>query len=109
MNAESEKPTAQCAVIEEVMAFLGRAWAGAVLEAMLHGASRFSEIARAVPGVSDGVLSARLKELATRGLVKRIVEAGPPTSVRYELTEAGRDVEPVLQTIRSYGHKHPPR
>ena len=82
----------QCSILEDVMGILGRAWAGAVVEAMLNGRERFSDIARAVPGVTDGVLSARLKELCARGLAERRVEPGPPVSVSYHLTDAGRDL-----------------
>lgn len=95
-----------CSQIEEAMSILGRAWAGAVLEAMLAGADRFSDISRAVPGVSDGVLTTRLRELCRHGLVERIVEPGPPTSVRYRLTPAGRDVAPVLDAIRVFAQQH---
>lgn len=96
-----------CATIEDVMGVLGRAWAGAVLEAMLGGAERFNDIARAVPGVTDGMLSARLRELCTRGLVERLVEPGPPVVVTYRLTAAGADAAPVLDAVRAYGAAHP--
>ncbi|WP_226347164.1 winged helix-turn-helix transcriptional regulator [Agilicoccus flavus] len=96
-----------CTVVEDVMGVLGRAWAGAVLEAMLAGHDRFSEISRAVPGATDSVLSARLKELCARGLAHRVVSPGPPTSVTYRLTDAGRDVAPVLAAVKDFGHAHP--
>ena len=94
-------------VIEDVMGILGRAWAGAVIQALLDGNERFNDIARAIPGVTDGMLSARLRELCTRGLIVRVVEAGPPVGVTYRLTEAGRDVAPVLDAVRAFGRTHP--
>lgn len=99
--------TATCSVVEPVMAVLGRAWAGAVLEAMLAGNERFTEISRAVGGATDGVLSTRLKELCARGLAERIVAPGPPVAITYRLTAAGRDVAPVLEAIRVFGRQHP--
>ncbi len=96
-----------CSLIESVMGVLGRAWAGAVVEAMLDGRERFTDISRAVPGVTDGVLSARLKELCARGLAERTVAPGPPVSVTYRLTDAGRDLAPVLRAVRDYGGAHP--
>jgi DNA-binding HxlR family transcriptional regulator len=99
-------PAGECSVIEEVMAILGRAWAGAVIQAILDGNERFNDIARAIPGVTDGMLAARLRELCARGLVERMVEPGPPVSIRYRLTPAGRDVEPVLEAVRGYGRAH---
>jgi DNA-binding HxlR family transcriptional regulator len=97
----------ECSDIEEVMGILGRAWAGAVVQAILDGNERFNDIARAIPGVTDGMLSARLRELCARGLVDRAVNPGPPVSVSYRITDAGRDVAPVLDAIRAFGRAHP--
>jgi DNA-binding HxlR family transcriptional regulator len=97
----------ECSMIEDVMGILGRAWAGAVIQALLDGNERFNDIARAIPGVTDGMLSSRLRELCARGLVERSVEPGPPVSVTYVLTAAGRDVAPVLDAVRAYGRGHP--
>lgn len=97
----------QCSVIEDVMGVLGRAWAGAVLQAALRGAERFSEFKRQVPGVSDAVLSTRLKELTERGFFVREVDPGPPTQVRYVITEVGRQVEPVLSAAVAFAAQHP--
>jgi len=97
----------ECAVVEDVMGILGRAWAGAVVQAILDGHERFNDIARAIPGVTDGMLSARLRELCARGLVVRVVAPGPPVGVSYRLTAAGRDVAPVLEAVRAFGRSHP--
>lgn len=101
-----ETPAA-CNSIEQVFSVLGRAWAGAVLYAMLDGNQRFSEIARAVPGVTDSVLTTRLRELCDFGAVERTVEMGPPVAVRYRLTPAGRGVAPVLKAARTYAANYP--
>ncbi len=95
-----------CQPIEAAASVLGRAWAGAVLQAMLDGASRFSEIRRAVPGVTDTVLSTRLRELCARGFAVRTVEPGPPVQVSYGLTDLGRDTAPVLAALAEFGAKH---
>lgn len=95
-----------CTTIEDAMAVLGRAWAGAVIEAMLAGAERFSDISRAVDGVTDGVLTTRLRELCDRGIVERTVEPGPPTVVHYRLTDVGRDVAPILDAVRAFAGRH---
>jgi len=106
-DARPDPGAPECTVIESVLAFLGRAWAGAVVEALLHGNERFADIARAIPEATDGVLSARLKDLCARGLAHREVTPGPPVSVRYTLTEAGRDLAPVLAALTAYGSNHP--
>lgn len=95
-----------CSPIETAMHVLGRAWAGAVLQAMLDGAERFSEIRRRVPGVTDAVLSARLRELCQRGFAERVVDPGPPVVVSYHLTDVGRDTRPVLRELQTFGVRH---
>ena len=102
-------PTADpCEPFDAAMRLLGRRWAGAVVRAMLEGASRFGEIRSAVPGVTDAVLSARLRELCARGLATREVSQNPPVQVRYRLTQAGRDLRPVLAAVEQYAVKHEP-
>ncbi|MGN0065868.1 MAG: winged helix-turn-helix transcriptional regulator [Nocardioides sp.] len=96
-----------CSEVHQVLALLGRAWAGAVLWSLLGGAERYGEIRAGVPGVSDAVLSARLKELCEYGLVERLVEPGPPTAVRYRPTAVGQDARAVLESIRDYAQRHP--
>ena len=56
-------------------------------------------LSRAIPGISDSVLSDRLSELADAGLIVRSVSEGPPVSVSYALTEAGEALLPALEQI----------
>ncbi|WP_232677161.1 helix-turn-helix domain-containing protein [Nocardioides sp. R-C-SC26] len=95
-----------CGSAESALRLLGRAWAGAVVEAMLGGAERFSDIRRAIPGITDAVLTARLRELCERDFAVRDVEAGPPTVVTYRLTDAGRDIGPVLEALTVFAGRH---
>ncbi len=78
---------------------LGKRWNGMILDALGDGALSFVELRRGVPGISDAVLSDRLTELAQARLVDRAVDPGPPVSVSYELTEAGRRLLPVLAQL----------
>jgi DNA-binding HxlR family transcriptional regulator len=63
---------------------------------------RFSEIAQAVPELSDRLLSERMKELEARGVVVRHVEAGPPVKVTYGLTAMGTELQPALAELKSW-------
>ncbi|MDO4665894.1 MAG: helix-turn-helix domain-containing protein [Actinomycetaceae bacterium] len=106
MNTESDSTaSARCTAIEDVMGVLGKAYAGAILKAALGGATRFSDF-KSATGVSDGVLSTRLKELSSRGFFKRQVDPGPPTVVRYVLTAAGQDTKPLLDVIEKLAQTH---
>jgi DNA-binding HxlR family transcriptional regulator len=78
---------------------LGKRWNGMILDVLGAGAASFVGIRRAVPGISDAVLSDRLSELAQAGLVVRDVDAGPPVSVAYALTPAGAELMPVLSQL----------
>ena len=77
-----------------------------VLGTLRGGPVGFRVLARAVPGISDSVLSDRLSELTDAGLVARTVEAGPPVSVTYTLTPAGRALLPALEQIRRWAEHH---
>mgnify|MGYP003424134480 CR=1 FL=1 len=93
----------ECVAIERALTVFGRAWAAAVLQALSSGAVRFSEIRRAIPAVTDTVLSSRLRELCAAGLVEREVAPGPPVLVNYRLTARGRAAEPVLRALADFG------
>ncbi|CAN0434378.1 unnamed protein product, partial [Phaeothamnion confervicola] len=64
----SDPITSVCPRFHRAVELVGRRWTGAILSAMLSGASRFTDIVNAVPGLSDRLLSERLKELETEGI-----------------------------------------
>jgi DNA-binding HxlR family transcriptional regulator len=68
----------------------------------------FGELARAVHGISDSMLSTRLAALRNAGLVSRAVDEGPPLSVAYELTDAGRALLPALDQISRWADEYLP-
>jgi DNA-binding HxlR family transcriptional regulator len=100
----------ECVAADEslVRAFdlLGKRWTGVLLGTLRGGPVGFRALARAVPGISDSVLSDRLGELTEAGLVARKVGEGPPVSVTYTLTDAGRALLPALEQIRRWAERH---
>ena len=94
-----------CPLYHEAVELVGRRWTGAILRVLMDGALRFSEIAQAVPELSDRLLSERMKELEARGMVQRTVISGPPLRVRYELSEMGHELEPALNEIQSWARR----
>jgi DNA-binding HxlR family transcriptional regulator len=72
---------------------------------MLAGPQCFNEFLAAVPGLSDRLLTERLRELESEGLVHRTVMAGPPVRVSYELTKSGKELEPVIEALGSWAEK----
>lgn len=94
-----------CPTYERAMGILERRWMGLVLRALLGGPRRFNEILAAVPGITDTLLTQRLRELEANRLLERRVLPGPPVRVEYELTEAGRDLDRVLREIAAWAHR----
>src|SRR5262245_35455646 len=105
MNADDNDhnhTSAFCPVFHRAIELIGRRWTGAILRVLLGGPTRFSEIAAAVPGLSDRLLSERLKELEAEGIVVRTVYPETPVRVEYALTEKGRDLEGVVTAVSTW-------
>jgi DNA-binding HxlR family transcriptional regulator len=90
------------AALARAFRFLGKRWNGVLLGTLVQGPAGFAQLRRAVPGISDSVLSERLSELCAAGLVERTVDAGPPVSVTYQVTEAGMALVPALQALSAW-------
>ena len=97
-SARSE-PIVVCHRYHEAVELVGRRWSGAILFSLIGGPRYFSDVAAAVPGVSDRLLSQRLRELETEGLLERAVHAGPPARVSYRLSEQGEALVPALEAL----------
>ncbi|MGC0365944.1 DNA-binding HxlR family transcriptional regulator [Rhodococcus sp. 27YEA15] len=103
------EPRACDGALARAFGFLGKRWNGIILGTLLsNGASGFSELKRAVTGISDSVLSDRLTELSAAGLVVRSVEAGPPVSVEYQLTDSGNALLPALEALTTWASENLP-
>jgi len=105
--ATLERPAAHCCpYLHEAVELIGKRWSGAIIVVLLEGgAMRFSEIAQAIPQLSDRLLSERMKELEARGIVSRCVQADAPAKVEYALTDMGRELAPTLQQLKSWSHR----
>ena len=91
-----------CPRYEHAIQLLGKRWTGLILDSLLDGSRRFCELTATVEGLSDRVLSDRLRELEAEGIVERIVYPQIPVRVEYRLTEKGRDLKPVVQSIHEW-------
>ena len=95
-----------CVYYHRAVELIGKRWSGAILAVLLDGPLHFSEIRRAVPEISDRLLSERLKELEAEGLVERRVIDGTPVRTEYSLTAKGQALEPSLRTLESWARTH---
>jgi DNA-binding HxlR family transcriptional regulator len=94
-----------CARYHHAVELIGRRWSGAILSVLLRGPKGFNELMAAVPGLSDRLLTERLRELESEGVVRRTVRPGPPVRVTYELTEPGADLEPVIAQLGRWAER----
>ncbi len=94
-----------CPRYEHAIQVLGKRWTGLLLSALMDGPRRFCELTSLVEGLSDRVLSDRLRELEAEGVVQRVVYPQIPVRVEYQLTEKGRAFKPVLDAIRTWAQQ----
>ena len=88
-----------CPKFHHAVELIGRRWTGAIVRAMLSGVTQFSGLRESVPGLSDRMLSERLKELEAESIVLRTVIPEMPVRITYALTEKGRALSDVLDAI----------
>ena len=80
-------------------------WTVVLLRELLAGSSRFNELRRGLPRVSPALLSQRLKDLEDWGIVSRIPIPGEPGAHAYALTEAGKELEPLIMGFGKWGQR----
>ena len=99
----SDTVHSHCRAFQRALEVLGRPWNALLLNVLQAGPLRYSQLSEAARGPGDKVLSARLKELETHGLIERQVAPGPPVRVTYELTSRGRGFGEVAIAIERWG------
>lgn len=92
-----------CPSFQHAVELLGKRWTGLILKVLLAGPQRFSEIADQIEGVSDRMLSERLKE--AEGVIERRVFPKTPVRIEYRLTEKGQALDAVLDAIAIWSHQ----
>ena len=92
--------------LTKVFALLGNRWTGLILAVLMPGPAHYAELRRAVPGISERMLSSRLAELSASGLVTREVVDGPPLGVRYQVTPCGAALRPAMEELSKWAQDH---
>ncbi len=108
MEREPQAIGALCPRYHHAVELIGRRWTGAIIRMLLEGVTRFSDITEAVPGLSDRMLSERLKELEAEGIVERCVFAETPVRIEYRITEKGRALSTVVESIGAWAEQWVP-
>ena len=102
---ETEAPqelSPYCPAYSQAIEILGRRWTGAIVRSLLSGTTRFSELSDGIPGISDRLLSERLKELESEGIVERKVVPTTPVRIEYSLTEKGSALGSVVRAVNAW-------
>jgi DNA-binding HxlR family transcriptional regulator len=102
MDMDSQATGGFCPRYHHAVELIGRRWTGAIIRAMLGGVTRFSDLTQIVPGLSDRMLSERLKELEAEGIVERTVFPDTPVRIEYHVTEKGRALAGVVDSIAAW-------
>ncbi|MFK2825388.1 helix-turn-helix domain-containing protein [Bacillus sp. B190/17] len=93
-----------CPKFEKGMQMLGKRWTGLIINQLLSGSQRFSEIKAGLP-ISGKLLTERLKEMEEEGLVTRKVYPEVPVRVEYTLTEKGKALAPIMKEISKWAEE----
>jgi DNA-binding HxlR family transcriptional regulator len=94
-----------CPDFHAAIELIGKRWTGAIVSALTERPMRFGELRKTIPGLSDRLLSQRLRELEEEGLVQREVEAGTPVRVTYSLTDVGDDLGPAIHELKAWAKR----
>nr|WP_324610222.1 helix-turn-helix domain-containing protein [Streptomyces sp. WM6378] len=102
-GSERAENTPEYCAIESAMEVLGGRWKLAILKELLAGTRRFSELKRALPRITQRMLTRQLREMETDGLVIRTVYREVPPKVEYSLTEIGRSLDEIAEQLDTWG------
>jgi len=94
-----------CVKFHRAVELIGGRWTGAIIQLLMPGRMRFAELRGAIPEISDRMLSERLRELETEGVVDRRVVPETPVRVEYELTAKGRALEHALVAVGKWAER----
>ncbi len=106
MNEISAKKELPACPVETTLTLIGDKWKVLILRDLMPGTKRFGELKKSVGNVSQKVLTAQLRTMEESGLVNRKVYAEVPPRVEYSLTELGKSLKPILDSMRAWGEAY---
>lgn len=99
-------PRDSCVAVREVLNRVGDKWSVLIVGLLADGPKRFSELRRAIEGISQRMLTLTLRGLERDGLVTRTVHPTIPPRVEYELTELGRTLRKPIQALARWAQEN---
>lgn len=101
----SDQDSMQCP-IEITLNLLSSKWKTLIIRELLTGTKRFSELKKVMPDVTQKMLTQSLRGLEEDGLIARKVYPVVPPKVEYSLTDLGKTLDPVLDSMRVFGNQY---
>ncbi len=92
--------------VARALDIIGDRWTILIIRDLLIGRARFNEFLASSPGLPPKLLSDRLKRLEKLGIVERVLYSQHPLRAEYRLTDKGRTLQPVLETVFRWGIEH---
>lgn len=89
--------------VETTLMLIGDKWKVLILRDLMPGTKRFGELKKSIGSVSQKVLTAQLRDMEESGLIIRQVYAEVPPRVEYSLTELGKSLKPILDSMQNWG------
>lgn len=90
----------------QALEIVGDNWSILIVRVLLSGSTRFNQILDQVPDITNAMLSQRLKQLQTLGILNRRVLKTSPVAVEYNLTPLGRGLEPIIVSIQEFADRY---
>lgn len=106
MNTQSTIKELPACPVETTLMLIGDKWKVLILRDLMSGTKRFGELKKSLGSVSQKVLTAQLRDMEDSGLVNRQVYAEVPPRVEYSLTELGKSLKPILETMQNWGESY---
>ena len=106
MEEVKTKPELPACPVETTLTLIGDKWKVLILRDLMPGTKRFGELKKSIGSVSQKVLTAQLRAMEQSGLVHRDVYAEVPPRVEYSLTELGRSLKPILDSMWAWGEEY---
>lgn len=102
---KNEKELPACPV-ETTLTLIGDKWKVLILRDLMPGTKRFGELKKSIGNVSQKVLTTQLRAMEANGLVNRKVYAEVPPKVEYSLTDLGKSLKPILDSMWAWGEEY---
>lgn len=103
MLTKDQLPTCPVATMVEL---IGNKWKLLIIRNLLASTSRFGELRKGIPGISQKVLTDNLRQLEADGLIIRTVFPEVPPRVEYSLSELGNTLRPLFKSMAEWGNNY---